>query len=228
MKNNGKLASSFRDPSGFLFWRDGTLFRHLNESYREDYRMLMNSGLYARLTIKRFLIPHTEIDDHTIKPEIIPFISYPYEWCFSQLKDAALLTLQIQKEALDTGMILKDARAFNIQFLNGAPIFIDTLSFERYRAGEPWMGYRQFCQHFLAPLALMAYDDARLNTLSRVFLDGIPLDLAARLLPWRSMMRPSLFIHLHAHAKSHGYVSAKQFEGRRMRAMNRATLLRLT
>jgi ribosomal protein L11 methylase PrmA len=228
MKNNSNLPSSFRDPSGFLFWRDGTLFRHINKSYREDYRMLMDSGLYARLIKKNILIPHTEIDDHTIKPEIIPFISYPYEWCFSQLKEAALTTLAIQKEALATGMILKDASAFNIQFLHGKPVFIDTLSFERYREGEPWMGYRQFCQHFLAPLALMAYRDMRLNTLSRIFLDGVPLDLATRLLPWTSMLHPALLIHLHLHAKSHGYVISKPLEGRRMSAMNRATLLRLT
>lgn len=228
MKDIHRLSSSFRDPSGFLFWRDGVLFRQINASYAEDYRVLMDSGLYARLVEKKFLIPHGEIDERTIEPDIIPFISYPYEWCFSQLKDAALLTLEIQKEALDAGMILKDASAFNIQFFNGAPIFIDTLSFERYRAGEPWRGYRQFCQHFLAPLALMAYRDARLAQIFSVFLDGIPLDLASKLLPLRTRLRSSLLIHLHLHAKSQALFSSRHTEGKKNSAMNRATLLRLT
>lgn len=222
-----RIPSSFRDPSGFLFWRDGVLLRQINKSYEEDYRALMDSGLYARLAGKNLLIPHIEIDEYVIRPDIIPFISYPYEWCFSQLKDAALLTLAIQKEALNAGMILKDASAFNVQFLNGKPIFIDTLSFERYRAGEPWRGYRQFCQHFLAPLALMAYRDARLAQIFSVFLDGIPLDLASKLLPLRTHLRPSLLVHLHLHAKSQALFSSRHTEGKKSSVMNGATLLRL-
>jgi len=92
----------------------------------------------------------------------VPFISYPYEWSFGQLKDAVLVTLAIQKRAMKAGMSLKDASAYNIQFYRGKPILVDTLSFEAYREGEPWVAYRQFCQHFLAPLALMAIRDVRL------------------------------------------------------------------
>ncbi|NIV11336.1 MAG: SAM-dependent methyltransferase, partial [Aliifodinibius sp.] len=106
-----------------------------------------------------------------IQPQVLKFISYPYEWCFSQLKDAALLTLKIQKTALKFGMSLKDSSAYNIQFnlATGKPILIDTLSFEIYQPGHPWVAYRQFCQHFLGPLALMAYSDIRLNQLSRIY-----------------------------------------------------------
>ncbi len=136
-----------------------------------------------------------------IRPRPIDFISYPYEWSFSQLKDAALTTLKIQKIAMDHGMSLKDASAFNIQFQAGRPIFIDTLSFERYEEGQPWSAYRQACQHFLAPLALMALRDVRLNQLLRTQLDGIPLDLASSLLPRSSKFNFSLLIHLHLHAK---------------------------
>ena len=106
-------------------------------------------------------------------------------------------------------MTLKDGNAYNIQFLKGRPVFIDTLSFERYREGQTWNAYRQFCQHFLAPLALMSYRDIRLNQLSRVYLDGIPLDLASSLLPFRSRLRFSLLSHIHLHAKSQEYFADK-------------------
>ncbi len=205
------LPSSFRDPSGFLFRRDGALFRQINASYREEYEALLACGLYERLVGAGLLVPHRETDAppadaaiayKVIQPEEVPFISYPYEWCFSQLKDAALTTLRIQQEALETGMSLKDASAYNIQFWRGRPVLIDTLSFERYQEGRPWVAYRQFCQHFLAPLALAGYRDARLPQLLRVHLDGIPLDLASRLLPGRSRLRFPMLTHIHLHART--------------------------
>jgi ribosomal protein L11 methylase PrmA len=176
----------------------------------------MTSGLYAKLVERNLLIPHDEIDDlsdfqnvtdtcdlyRIIQPERVPFISYPYEWSFSQLKDAARATLEIQRIALRHGMSLKDSSAYNIQFRNGRPVFIDTLSFEIYREDEPWVAYKQFCEHFFAPLTLASYTDVRLTQLLRVYLDGIPLDLAVRLLPTRTKWRPSLLMHLHLHAAS--------------------------
>jgi len=179
--------SSFRDPSGFLFYKNEKLLRQVNSCYQEDYDLLMGSGLHKELCEKGLLIPVIELDNQwkvnnhaykILEPEEIKFISYPYEWSFSQLKEAALTTLEIQKIALKYEMTLKDASAYNIQFHNGRPVFIDTLSFEKYREGKPWVAYRQFCQHFLAPLALMSYTDPRLNQIMKVYLDGIPLDLA--------------------------------------------------
>ena len=205
------LASSFRDPSGFLFLHEGRLLRQVNSSYRQAYDVLNDSGLYTALVDQDLLVPHEEVDpalarsDEAYKilaPEIIPFISYPYEWCFGQLRDAALATLRIQQTALRHGMCLKDASAYNIQFRDGQPVLIDTLSFVSYREGEPWVAYRQFCQHFLAPLALMAYRDVRLGDLLRLYIDGIPLDLVSKLLPRRTRIVPSLLLHLHAHAAS--------------------------
>jgi len=178
----------------------------------------MNSGFYKSLVDKELLIPHDEVDNvngisdkayKIIKPEFIEFISYPYEWCFSQLKDAALATLEIQKKAFEFGMSLKDCSAYNIQFKKGKPVFIDTLSFEKYREGQPWTAYRQFCQHFLAPLALMKYRDIRLNQLLRIYIDGIPLDLASSLLPVCTRFRSSLFFHIYLHAKSQKYFTDK-------------------
>jgi hypothetical protein len=207
--SEARLGASFRDPSGFLFSRDGVLYRQINQVYQDHYDHLMGSKLYARLVYGRLLIAHEEVDIHpeerilayrVIKPEALQFISYPYEWSFSQLKDAALATLVIQKLALEAGMVLKDASAYNIQFHNGKPVLIDTLSFEKYQEGDPWVAYRQFCQHFMAPLALMAYRDVRLSQLLRVYIDGIPLDLASQLLPRRTRFNMGLATHIHLHA----------------------------
>lgn len=204
------LNSSFRDPSGFVFRRGDDIFRVVNNSYRENYDKLM-STLYPALTQAELLIPHTEVDFDTTKntnqykllqAEKIPFISYPYEWSFSQYKDAALTTLAIQRKALEHGMSLKDASAYNIQFHKGKAVFIDTLSFEKYTEGSPWIAYGQFCRHFLAPLALMAYHDPRMSTMMRDYIDGIPLDLASGLLPFKSRFRLPLLLHIHVHANS--------------------------
>ncbi len=218
MKTDENIPGSFRDPSGFLFREKGRLYRQINDSYREDYDLLMSSGLYQALIEASLLIPHKEADPglkksdqayKIIEPEMINFISYPYEWAFSQLKDAALTTLKIHQKAIEFGMSLKDASAYNIQFRHGKPIFIDTLSFEKYREGEPWVAYKQFCQHFLAPLALISYTDIRLNQLSRVFIDGAPLDLVSSLLPFKTNLKFSLLTHIHLHAKSQKFYSDK-------------------
>src|SRR5919109_2075597 len=207
--NSGQLAASFRDPSGFLFSRGGILYRQVNQHYEKEYAQLMESGLYEKLVRARLLVPHVEVDEtpaepelayKIIQPEPVPFISYPYEWSFSQLKDAALATLSIQRRALKVGMSLKDASAYNIQFVRGKPTLIDTLSFEIYKEGQPWVAYRQFCQHFLAPLALMALRDVRLSQLLRVYIDGLPLNLASELLPAKTRFNFGLLTHVHLHA----------------------------
>ncbi len=238
------LAASFRDPSGFVFLKDGRVYRWIHASYTDNYRHLMDSGLYDELVKRQLLIPHEETEsgtrdspDHysTILPEQIPFVSYPYEWCFSQLKAAAAATLEIQNTCLEYGMSLKDAGAYNIQFIRGKPVLIDTLSFDRYVEGHPWVAYRQFCQHFLAPLALISYKDVRVNQISRSFIDGCPLDLAATLLPLRTWSRLSLLFHIHLHARSQSYFSAgverhggdATREGASRRGMSRRALLGL-
>lgn len=212
MKNNWEiLPSSFRDPNGFLYRYNGELCRQINKEYENDYDHLIDSGLYEDLIRRGLLIPHQEISPSDIfderaykhiKPETIGFISYPYEWCFSQLKDAALLTLKIQKIALKYGMSLKDASAYNVQFFKGKPVFIDTLSFECYTKGTPWIAYRQFCQHFFGPLVLMKYTDSRMNQLYKSNIDGIPLDLTSSLLPLKSWCNVPILLHIHLHAKS--------------------------
>ncbi len=205
------LSSSFRDPSGFVFIHEGEIYRQVNQRYQEHFDRLHNSGLYEALVKENLLVPHKEADQSLartpeaykiIKPEQVQFISHPYEWSFSQFQDAALATLRIQKKAFDKGMVLKDASAYNIQFHNGRPVLIDTLSLETYREGTPWIAYRQYCEHFLGPLALMAYRDVRLSQLLRRHIDGIPVDLASSLLPARTKLKGGLMMHLHLHAKS--------------------------
>lgn len=205
-----------------MFLQNGVVYRQINKSYQNDYERLVGSGLLEKLVAFGKLIAHEEVSTtkfaqtsdawKVIKPAQIPFLSYPYEWCFSMLKDAALLTLHIQKIALEHNMSLKDASAFNIQFLEGKPVLIDTLSFEIYEEGKPWIAYKQFVEHFLAPLCLMAMVDIRLNRLSSIFLDGIPVDLAAGILPLRSRFNFNLLIHIYAHASSQKKFSDKKMD----------------
>ena len=235
-ESSPRLGASFRDPSGFLFTRQGSLYRQVNREYQPHYDLLMSSGLYERLVKAGLLIPHQEVDIapadpalayRVLSPRRVDFISYPYEWSFSQLKDAALATMAIQKQALQAGLVLKDASAYNIQFHRGHPVLIDTLSFEKHQEGQPWVAYRQFCQHFLAPLALMALVDVRLGQLLRIHIDGIPLDLAARLLPHRTRLDLGLASHIHLHAAAQQRYAGKAEKARPAAKMSRMAFLGL-
>lgn len=219
-------SSSFRDPSGFVFRCEGIVYRQINNFYKENYQLLIQSGLYKKLVQERLLIEHREVDGKNayndrfykvIRPKQVGFISYPYEWSFSMLKDAALTTLKIQKLAMEHKMILKDASSYNIQFVDGLPTLIDSLSFEKYVDGEPWVAYRQFCQHFFAPLALMSFTDIRLSQLLRIYIDGIPLDLASNLLPKNTYLNFSVLTHIHLHAKSQKKWADKQTNAKKGR-----------
>ena len=214
---------SFRDPGGFVYRRDGRLYRQVGPLAIDDWQRFVASGLADRLIAAGRLIGHVEVGLEAaaspdaravISPEEIPFISYPYEWTFHELQDAALLTLDIQAEALRDGWSLRDASAYNIQFRDGRPILIDSLSFEPYDEGRPWVAYRQFCEQFLAPLALMASRDVRLARLLRADPDGVPLDLAKRLLPWRSRLNFGLLAHIHLHANAQRQHAAADDDGK--------------
>lgn len=222
-KNNivKDINSSFRDPSGFVFCQENKIFRQINFFYKKSYDLFIESGLYEKLNKENLIVKHSEVDDlesfpeskeryKIIQAEKIDFISYPHEWCFSQLRDAALLTLKIQKISLEFGMTLKDASSYNIQFKNNETIFIDTLSFEKYEKNNTWVAYRQFCQHFLAPLALMYYSDTRMNQLFRTNIDGVPLDLANKLLPLKAKFSFSIFTHIYLQSKMQNYFADKK------------------
>ena len=197
--------SSFRDPSGFIFESAGKLFRQINVSYAADYDLLMSSGLYQRLVDQRMLVPHQETNDGQINssdqykiilPEFIPFISYPYEWCFEQLRDAALLTLNMMKLCLGHGMILKDATPYNIQFISGRPVHIDTLSFEKYDGSKPWIAYRQFCESFLYPLVVSKYTSMEVHRLFGAYPEGIPAKSVVAMLPAKARFNLGNWLHV--------------------------------
>jgi len=214
-------SSSFRDPAGYIFWHHGEIYRQVNKFGQADFDRFIDSGLYQQLVELGLIVAHQEVElkdlpidpqrYKVIKPEMIPFVSYPYEWCFSQLKEAARLTLKIQKLALDHGLILKDASAYNIQFIGPRPVMIDSLSFRIYQEGAPWDGYRQFCEHFIAPLAVTSLVSADFLKNLRSHLDGLSLDTATSLLPRRAKLRRGLAAHVYLHAASRRrYDSAKK------------------
>ena len=239
--NSERDAGSFRDPSGFIFCHAGAIYRQVNAPFGDRFQSFLKSGLYTELVESRLLVAHQEVDlrlpdappaHAVLLPEQIPFISYPYEWSFSQLKAAAMLTLDVQDRAIARGQVLRDASAYNVQFVGTRPVFIDTLSFAPLVAGQPWAAYRQFCQHFLAPLALMALVDARLGELTRTHIDGVPLPLAAALLPLSSKLKPGLLMHLHLHGRSEAKAKTERApssaDGQRTQgAMGRTALLGL-
>ena len=202
--------ASYRDPSGFIFEKHGILYRQVNTNFKKDFDHFIQSGCYEKMVKKGLLLPHEIVNENltqtndwylTLKPEKIRFISYPYEWSFGMLKDAALLTLQLVKESITAGLILKDATPYNIQWHKGKLIFIDTLSFEKYNEEEPWIAYRQFCENFLSPLLLIHYGRIPSLQFMLAYPEGIPLTLTRTLLPGKSKFSLHTYLHIHLHAK---------------------------
>ena len=206
MTNYTRHPASYRDPAGFVWLMNGQVYRQVNKFYAADFDLLINSGLYQDLVNKKQLIPHSEIKENltgtpewykTLLPQKVEFISYPYEWSFGQLKDAALLTLAITRSSIEKGMILKDATPYNIQFIEGKPIFIDTLSFTRYDTSKPWIAYRQFCETFLFPLFLEKYNKLLVHQTFSAWPNGIPANETAALLPSSTRFNLAAWLHVY-------------------------------
>lgn len=204
--------ASFKDPSGFIFQSGHSVYRQVNPSYADVYDQLMNSGLYAQLSASGWLIPHTETNEFSTEcpgaskilfPKQIPVISYAAEWCFNQLQDAALLTLNIAQVSLSKNMMLKDATPANIQFLNGKPVWIDTLSFEPYNEAKPWVAYRQFCETLLYPLLLAHYCGLDMREIFGAWPEGIPATVLSGLLPGRTRLNMGVALHVHLPASAY-------------------------
>lgn len=205
MINKNQHASSFRDPSGYVFIDKGVVKRSISPIYFEQYRTLKNQGVFDDLFKAGLLIRHIELSQSeseiVIQPQQIQFITYPYEWSFNQYKEAALLTLKIQKYCLKNGFSLKDASAFNVTFDKGRAVFIDTLSFDFYTENRPWRAYKQFVTHFLGPLVLAHYHGAQSLKLMSNFIDGIPVKMLSSMLPFKAKLNPILFSNIHLLAK---------------------------
>ena len=210
--------ASFRDPSGFVYNKDGTIYRFVSSAYSKDYDLLMKSGLAEELLKKKLLVPFTELSENhtgkpdwykTLQPQQLPFVTYAWEWSFEQLKDAALTTLNICRLALQKGMILKDATPTNIQLIDGRYKLIDTLSFETYNDGEAWVAYRQFCECFLNPLLIATYTGMEVHKLMLGYPDGVPAAVTSSLLPLKTKFKASIYLHVHLQAKIAGKQSTE-------------------
>jgi SAM-dependent methyltransferase len=187
------------------------MLRRVFESYRPHYERVRSRGLWRDLHERGLLVRHTEVAaesfgwENTIavlEAERVPVISFAGEWCHSQLRDAALLTLEIQMLALSAGMTLVDAATSNVQFAGCQPLFVDSLSLKCRTDGEPWSGYQQFCRQFLGPLALSAYVGPEVLRTVCGALEGLSLPVISAMLPARSWFRPGLLVHLHLHSRA--------------------------
>ncbi|MFN5136369.1 MAG: hypothetical protein ACK5DG_13735 [Chitinophagaceae bacterium] len=220
MNNSNRHPASFRDPSGFVYKKDGIVYRFVSTTYKNDFELLHTSGLYKELVQKQLILPFETVSEThfnsadwlaTLKPQQVPFLSYANEWSFEHLKDAALTTLAVCRKALSKGMILKDATHYNIQFINGKAVHIDSLSFEKYIDGESWIAYRQFCECFLNPLLLAAYCKLEVHKLMHAYADGVPASLTSSLLPYSTRLNTAILLHVHLQAKmAKGKASAQQ------------------
>lgn len=205
---------SFRDRQGRVFYSEGRVFRGLSATAAEAWKRVAASAFFPHYvhegkvvgtreaalpeTLLRELAPHWVL---ALEHDRIPFISYPYEWSFSMLRDAALLQLDLTLAALAEDMILKDASAYNFQWRGSQPVFIDVASFEPWVPGDPWVGYLQFCQLFLYPLLLTAYREIPFQPLLRGSIDGISPEACRRMFSARDRLRPGVLKDVDLQAK---------------------------
>src|SRR5215210_6481177 len=212
---------SFRDRESRIFYEDGDVFRFLTRRGLEDWQLLASSGFYSRFSESGSLVRTELVEDGArtqngwtglLRHERIPFVSYPYEWTFSMLRDAALLELDLVLAALDEGLILKDASPYNVQWRGAHPVFIDIGSFERLRPVEPWAGYRQFCMLYLYPLLLQAYRGVPFQPLLRGSLEGVEPTAARALFSLRDLLRRGVLSHVVLHERlerRHGHQAGR-------------------
>ena len=208
-------AGSFRDRDGRVYHYEGRVFRGLSESALETFRRLQKKSFYSKLVKTGKVIGTREIclEENPLPNDLIeqwagflehdrvPVISYPYEWSFSMLKAAASLQLHLVERAVSNGFTLKDATPYNIQFVNRKPVFIDIPSIEPLPKGEPWSGYRQFCEMFLFTLMLQVYKKCNFQPFMRASIDGIGVQTAASLFGFRDRFRKGVSSHVWLQSK---------------------------
>ena len=207
---------SFRDRTARVFYHDGKILRGLNETALKEWQALSATSFYQRFSTAGAIVPTRREKSSlrfplsasdqqwagVLEHEKLPFVSYPYEWSFEMLRDAALLQLDLVLAGLDEGIGLKDASAYNIQWKGASPVFVDVASFYKRAEGEPWVGYRQFCQMFLYPLLLQAYRDVPFQPWMRGNIDGMDAEVCLNLLSARDYMRGGVLAHVYLQAKA--------------------------
>lgn len=208
---------SYKDPSAQVVLINGEYYRYIYVRYKEEYDHLMQSGLYRELTNKNLLLAHKEIkiDQNSkiykiLSPDQIYFKAYPFEWSYSQWKKAIIAFLDINIIAVEYGMILKDATPFNFYFQSGEPIMFDTTSFSFFHNNDKWLAYKQFCEEFLSPFALMHYGGQNWSKMSISHLHGFPLEFVSYTLPIKSWLNFTCLINIHIHAKFINNIQQKQ------------------
>ena len=201
------VAGSFRDPSGRVYQFGNEIFRTVSIKFSPELEYVESTGFFEKAFQRKWLLPFEYVTPHwfaSMGPEIkyilkspkLPMVSFPYEWPFLALKEAALLHLNLQLMALEHDVSLSDASAYNVQFRGSHPIFIDHLSFKRYREGEIWEGHRQFCEQFLFPLLMRAFWGITPNAWYRGAQEGISVVDFKRLLRWRHYFNKNILTHI--------------------------------
>ena len=200
---------SFRDPAGQVFYHSNKVYRIVKQTGKKRIDFLNSKDLINKSSKNNFLIESRLLNGQEIKDlgfkneEIIfehkkiPYVSYPYEWSFSQLKAAALHHLDFNLFLLDQGATLIDASAYNIQFIGSKPIFIDLLSIKEYIEGEYWYGHKQFCENFLNPLILTSKKGVQFNNWFKGNLEGIPTSDLNNLLNFLDKFSYNIFVHVY-------------------------------
>ncbi len=202
-------TGSFRDRSGRVFYRGNEVLRALGEDAWRDWQALARTRFSRTFQQNGRLIESEALDLHAcelpadggawagvLRHERVPVVSYPYEWSFAMLQDAALLQLDLLLAALDEGMVLKDGSAFNVQWRGAKPVFIDVSSLTRLTGDRLWDGYLQFCQTMLYPLLLQAYKDVDFQPWLRGRIEGIAPSEMSNLMSLRDLLRPGVFTHV--------------------------------
>ncbi|GIF71971.1 class I SAM-dependent methyltransferase [Asanoa siamensis] len=200
---------SFRDPQTRVFHADGEVLRGLGAQAAQDWKALRASDFFARTQAERTVTRTEEVDRElpgapgtwsaTLRHEPLPFVTYPYEWSHAMRQDAARLHLRLLQDALAAGFTMKDGSAYNVQWRGAAPEFVDVGSFEPARAGEPWAGYRQFCQTLLYPLMLQAHLDLDPRPLLRAQIDGVEPAQMRRMFGGTKRLARGVLKHVHLH-----------------------------
>ncbi len=200
---------SFRDPAGRVFYHLDKIYRLIGNSGKERIDFLQQKDLITKSKENNFLINSKILNDEDLKNlgfdknsliiehEKIPYISYPYEWSFSQLKSAALHHLDFHLFLLENGATLIDASAYNIQFIGANPIFIDLLSIRKYEEGEYWRGHKQFCENFLNPLILSSKKGIQFNNWFKGNLEGIATNELNSILTFFDKFSYNIFVHVY-------------------------------
>ena len=208
-------SGSFRDREGRIYLHSGRVFRGLSETALRNFHTLEGSKFYRRLADSGDIVGSRELPEGEnplpeyvraqwsgfVEHDRVPVVSYPYEWTFSMLRDAAALQLKLLESALREDFTLKDATPYNIQFVNNRPVFIDIPSFEPLKPGEPWTGHRQFCEMFLFPLMLQAYKGVHFQPFMRASIDGVGVQMADGLFNKRDLLRKGVLGNVWLQAK---------------------------